>query len=128
MTEEEGRPPEEAGIRVDRWLWVARLFKTRSLASRACAAGQVKLNGAPAKAAKLLRPGDRLEALTPGGPRIVVVLMLSDKRGPAVVARALYEDHTPPPPPREEGVAQRDRGAGRPTKRERRLILRFRGG
>lgn len=118
----------EGTVRIDRWLWAARLFKTRSLATRACAAGQVKCNGVSVKAAKSVHLGDRIDALTPGGPRIVIVLALSETRGPAPVARALYEDRTPPPPPREEGdIPLRARGAGRPTKRDRRLIIRMRG-
>ena len=117
---------EETTVRIDRWLWAARLFKTRSQASRACAAGEVKCNGISVKAAKAVKLGDQIDALTPGGPRIVVVLLLSDKRGPAAVARTLYDDRTPPPPPREERQAARDPGAGRPTKRDRRLLVRFR--
>lgn len=115
------------GVRVDRWLWAARLFKTRSLASRACAAGHVKCNGTAVKSAKTIRTGDRLDVLTPGGPRIVVVALLADKRGPAAVARTLYLDETPPPPPRPpDPLAQRERGMGRPTKRDRRRLDRWR--
>jgi ribosome-associated heat shock protein Hsp15 len=117
---------DDITVRIDRWLWAARLFKTRSLATRACAAGHVKCNGVSVKAAKPVRPGDRIEAITPGGPRIVIILALSETRGPATVARTLYEDRTPPPTP-EERAAFRDRGTGRPTKRERRLIIRLRG-
>lgn len=113
-------------MRVDRWLWAARLFKTRSLASRACAAGHVECNGTSVRAAKPIRPGDRLEVLTPGGPRVVVVLLLAEKRGPATVARTLYEDHTPVVPKPERDPAARERGAGRPTKRDRRLLVQFR--
>lgn len=115
-------------VRVDKWLWAARLFKTRSQASKACTAGHVKLNGDSVKASKVVRPGDHLEVQTPGGLRIVDVTRLSDKRGPAAVARTLYDDHTPPPPPREErDFAVRARGAGRPAKRDRRLLIRLRG-
>ena len=120
------------GVRVDRWLWAARLFKTRSLASRACASGHVKCNGTSLKAAKPVRPGDRLDVVTPGGPRIVVVVALADKRGPAAVAQTLYEDHTPVIPKVEEdifsaGTGGRERGTGRPTKRDRRRLKRLRG-
>jgi ribosome-associated heat shock protein Hsp15 len=120
------------GVRVDRWLWAARLFKTRSLASRACGSGHVKCNGSSLKAAKPVRPGDRLEVLTPGGPRIVVVVALADKRGSAAVACTLYEDHTPVIPKAEEdrssgGAGGRERGMGRPTKRDRRELRRLRG-
>lgn len=120
-------PLAPSAVRVDRWLWAARLYKTRSLAAKACSAGHVSINGEQAKPAKAVKQGDRIEALTPGGPRVVVVASVSNKRGPAAVALALYEDHTPPPPPRDEHFARRDRGAGRPTKRERRLIVRIRG-
>ncbi len=113
-------------MRVDRWCWAARLFKTRSLAAKACAAGHVKCNGTSVKAAKQIRPGDHLEVLTPGGPRVVDVLLLADRRGPAAVARTLYEDRTPVVPEEKRDAAVRDRGAGRPTKRDRRLLIRFR--
>jgi ribosome-associated heat shock protein Hsp15 len=115
-------------VRVDRWLWAARLFKTRSQASKACTAGHVKVNEDAAKSAKQVKVGDRIDATTPGGVRVVVVTQLSEKRGSADQARALYDDHSPPPPPREErDFARRDRGAGRPTKRERRILGRVRG-
>lgn len=115
-------------VRVDKWLWAARLFKTRSLASRACAAGHVKCNGHSVKSSKAIRAGDRLDVQTPGGQRIVTVVALRDKRGPAAVARTLYEDHTPPPEARPEPPpVDRQRGAGRPTKRDRRQLRRLRG-
>ena len=117
----------EGTVRVDRWLWAARLFKTRSQAAKACVAGHIKVDGESIKAAKTVGVGNEIEAHTPGGLRIVVILLLHDKRGPASLARTLYEDHTPPPPPREPPNARRERGAGRPTKRERREIERFRG-
>jgi ribosome-associated heat shock protein Hsp15 len=121
--------PVGADVRLDKWLWAARCFKTRSSASDACAAGHVKVNGGSAKAAKSVRPGDRVEVVTPGGLRILEVAALSDRRGPAAVARTLYADHTPPPPPKEERaiVPVRDPGAGRPSKREQRLIRKLRG-
>ncbi len=89
-------------------------------------AGHVKCNGTSVKAAKPLRPGDHLEVVTPGGPRVVDVLLLAEKRGPATVARTLYDDLTPVVPKEERDAAVRDRGAGRPTKRERRHLIRFR--
>ena len=115
-----------ATVRLDRWLWAARMYKTRSLAVRACQAGHVKVNEASARPARAVRVGDLVEALTPGGPKILAVLALADKRGPATVARTLYEDRTPPPPPEPEPVVVRDRGAGRPSKRERRQLDRLR--
>ena len=114
-------------VRLDRWLWAARCFKTRSLASTACSAGHVKLNGASAKPAKAVRVGDKLEVRTPGGLRILEVAELSQKRGPAPVARTLYVDHTPPPEPKEAPVVARERGVGRPSKRDIRLIRKLRG-
>lgn len=118
-----------AEVRVDKWLWAARCFKTRSVASTACAAGHVKLNGASVKPAKGVRVGDQLEVTTPGGLRILEVAALSDRRGPAKVAQTLYVDHTPPPPPKEErpAIPTRDPGAGRPSKKEQRLLRKLRG-
>jgi ribosome-associated heat shock protein Hsp15 len=116
-------------VRVDKWLWAARCFKTRSGAATACTAGHVKLDGTAVKPAKSVRVGDRLEVRTPGGLRVLEVAALSDRRGPASVAKTLYVDHTPPPPPRElvEPLVRRDRGAGRPSKREQRLLRKLRG-
>ena len=84
---------------------------------------------AAVKAAKQVRCGDHIDAQTPGGQKLVDVIALADKRGPASVAKTLYDDKTPPPPPREEddGFGRRERGTGRPVKRERRLLKRLRG-
>lgn len=122
-------PPFGAdNVRVDKWLWAARMFKTRSQAGKACTAGHVKVNGESVKASKTVRCGDHLEVQTPGGLRILDILHLADKRGSAPVARTLYEDHTPPPPPKEERTfAVRERGTGRPVKKDRRLLIRLRG-
>lgn len=117
-----------ADVRLDKWLWAARCFKTRGLAAEACDAGHVKVNGTSVKPAKSVRVGDRVEARTPGGLRVLEVVALADRRGPAERARALYVDHSPPPPPRDPTAPTRDRGAGRPSKRERRDIERLRGG
>lgn len=116
-------------MRTDVWVWSVRLFASRSAASAACKGGQVHVNGKRAKPAQPLHVGDRVEATTPGGPRVVVVRRVLAKRVGAAVAVECYEDRTPPPPPREERLAvpRRDRGAGRPTKRERRQLDRFRG-
>ena len=118
-----------ASIRVDKWLWAARAFKTRSLAADACDGGKVDVNGDAAKPAKPVRAGDRVEITTPVGRRILKVIALSDRRGPAPAARALYDDLTPPAPPRarQPKPPYRAPGAGRPTKRERRDIDRLRG-
>ncbi len=116
-------------VRVDAWTWAVRLYPTRSAASAACKAGHVKVNGANAKPAHSVRPGDTVRARTPGGERIVVVTGLIGKRTSAALAVEQYEDRTPPPPPKEEGAAPvlRERGSGRPTKRDRRLTERLRG-
>ena len=114
---------------MDKWLWAARFFKTRSLAAAACAGGKVDVNDDAAKPAKSVRVGDRLRITQRGGKRLVKVQALASTRGPAPVARALYEDLTPPAPPRVRQAPPpwRERGAGRPTKRERRELQRLRG-
>lgn len=116
-------------VRVDKWLWAARVFKTRGLASEACAAGHVKVNGTSVKSAKLLRRGDEVSLRLGEDLRIYAVTGLSDKRGPAPVARTLYLDKSPPKPESVDvpGMIVRDRGLGRPTKRELRDIRRVRG-
>ena len=118
-----------AALRIDKWLWAARAFKTRSLAANACDGGKVDINGDAAKPAKPVRAGDRVEITTPVGRRILKVTALSERRGPAAAARALYDDLTPPAPPRarQPKPPYRPPGAGRPTKRERRQTDRLRG-
>ena len=117
------------GLRIDKWLWAARAFKTRSLAAGACDGGKVDVNGEAAKPAKQVRAGDRVEITVRNGKRILKVVELSERRGPAMAARQLYEDLTPPAPPRARQAKPpyRPPGAGRPTKRERRSIDRLRG-
>jgi ribosome-associated heat shock protein Hsp15 len=119
----------QAAQRIDKWLWAARFFKTRSIATNACSAGHVKCNGQSAKPSRQVRPGDRLEIVTPAGRRLVDVCALREQRGPAPVARALYEDHTPAEwlEQPKDPLDLRDRGAGRPTKRDRRDLGRLRG-
>jgi ribosome-associated heat shock protein Hsp15 len=119
-------PLEMDQVRVDRWLCAARIFKSRTLAHDACEAGQVEVNGAEARASRAVRVGDELQAHCPRGLVILKVLGLADKRLGAELARALYEDHSPPPPPKEEPVFTRERGAGRPTKADRRALDRLR--
>lgn len=116
-------------VRVDSWVWAARLAKTRSQATAACRAGHVRVNGAPAKAAQSVRVGDEVRVRLHGFDRVYKVTGLATRRGSAVEAAKHFEDLTPPPPPRVERPAAiiRDRGAGRPTKRERRDIDRLRG-
>ena len=116
-------------LRVDKWLWAARFFKTRGLSATACTGGKVDVNDEAAKPAKPLRVGDRLAITRARDKLIVKVLVLSERRGPAPVARALYTDLTPPAPPRSRQAPPpyRAPGAGRPTKRERRQLERLRG-
>jgi len=120
--------PTAAALRIDKWLWAARFFKTRSLATGACAGGKVDVNEEAAKPARLVRSGDLVKVTLPQGRRrIVKVVSLDDRRGPATTARALYEDLTPPEPPRlRQGTPPyREPGTGRPTKRERRDLDRL---
>jgi ribosome-associated heat shock protein Hsp15 len=115
--------------RVDRWLWAVRLFKTRSMATDACRGGLVKVNGASAKPAAPVRVGDRVEATVHGRKRVLEVVEVIEKRVGAAVAAACLIDHSPPEPTRAErdaSVFVRDAGAGRPTKRDRRQLDRFR--
>ena len=117
-------------VRIDRWLWAARVFKTRSLAADACDGGKVDVNDQAAKPAKPVRPGDYIKVTLPQGRRrLLKVVGLDQRRGAAVQARLLYEDLTPPEPPRLRWAAPpgRPAGAGRPTKRERRALDRLRG-
>jgi len=113
-------------VRIDRWLCAARVFKSRTQAGDACGAGRVLVNGDAAKASQPLRVGDEVRAQPERGLRILEVLALADKRLSPPAARELYVDRSPPPPPREPRVAIRGRGAGRPTKRERRDTDRLR--
>jgi ribosome-associated heat shock protein Hsp15 len=114
---------------VDVWTWAVRLYRTRSAASAACKAGHVKVNGTRAKPAHPVKPGDTVQARTEGGERIVVVIALSSKRTSAATAVQNYEDNSPPPLPRDAWPAPafRERGAGRPTKRDRRQVEQLRG-
>ena len=118
-----------SAVRVDRWLCATRLFKSRTLAGQACAAGAVRINNASAKASQLVRPGDMVSARAPSGQRVLEVVGLADKRLSAPLAQALYIDHSPVPDPKtpEDGSVRRERGAGRPTKSERRAMDRFKG-
>ena len=119
----------ESPVRIDAWLWAVRQFKTRSAATAACRAGHVRVNGERAKAAQQVRPGDEVRVRIEGFDRMLIVRQTLVKRVSAAMAATALEDRTPPPPPRETValVAARDRGAGRPTKRERRDLERLRG-
>ena len=121
-----------AHIRLDRWLWAARLFKTRALAARAIAAGRVQVNGARAKAAKAVQVGDRVRVRRAPYEFQLVVRGLSERRGPASEAAALYEETAESRAARDALAAQLKanptpvyRGKGRPTKKDRRAIERW---
>jgi len=120
---------------MDKWLWAARFFKTRSLAARACELGRIQSNSQPAKAAREVRVGDLLQIKTDNGDFQVKVLLLSEMRGPAAVAQTLYEETEDSRESRikaaEERKAMRNFAPapeGRPSKRDRRRIIQFRSG
>lgn len=115
-----------APVRVDSWLWAVRIYKTRSAATTACRAGHVRVNGEKVKASQSVKPGDELRVRIAGFDRILVVRQTLTKRVGAPVAATALDDRTPPREPMAM-LAVRDRGAGRPTKRERREIDRLRG-
>ncbi|WP_406147625.1 RNA-binding S4 domain-containing protein [Streptomyces sp. NBC_01012] len=122
-------PLAEGSVRVDAWVWAVRLTKTRSQAAAACRAGHVRVNGERAKPAQALRTGDEVRLRHAGRDRIVVVSKIVKKRVGPPVAAECFIDNSPPPPPREAAVQVpvRDRGAGRPTKRDRREMERLQG-
>jgi ribosome-associated heat shock protein Hsp15 len=121
-------------VRIDKWLWAARFFKTRSLAARACELGRVQSNGQPAKPAREVRIGDMLRVTNDGGDFHIEVLLLSEVRGPASVAQTLYRETDESRDLRQKAAAERKAlqqfeqlPAGRPSKRDRRHIIQFRG-
>lgn len=113
-------------VRADSWLWAVRVYKTRSAATTACRAGHVRVNGEKAKAAQQVRIGDELRVRIAGFDRILIVRQILTKRVGAPVAALAVDERTPPREPVAQ-LAVRDRGAGRPTKRERREIDRLHG-
>ena len=123
-----------ASIRIDKWLWAARFFKTRALAARACDLDRIQSNGQPAKAAREVRVGDMLGVTNDGGDFQVEVLLFSEVRGPASVAQTLYRETEASRELRLKVAAERKAmkqfevsPVGRPSKRDRREIIRFRG-
>ena len=123
-----------ASVRMDKWLWAARFFKTRSLAAKACELGRIQSNGQPAKSAREVRIGDMLSVTNEGGDFQVEVLLLSEVRGPASVAQTLYRETEASRELRLKVAAERkamkqfeELPAGRPSKRNRRKIIQFRG-
>jgi ribosome-associated heat shock protein Hsp15 len=122
------------GVRMDVWLWAARFYKTRPLAKHACELGRVLSNGQPAKAAREVRVGDQLRVTNEGGEFQVEVLLLSEVRGPAAVAQTLYRETDESRELRQKAAAERKAmrefevlPEGRPSKRDRRHIIQFRG-
>lgn len=124
-----------ASVRLDVWLDVSCLFKTRSEAKKACTAGRVSVNGAESKPHRLVHAGDRIEIARPLGRRqTVVVLGVAEHSIPKTDARALYDDQTPMPTPEEREIRRMERlfqamnaGAGSPDKRDRRALRKLRG-
>ena len=121
-------------VRIDKFLWAARFFKTRSLASRACELGRIQSNAQPAKPAREVRIGDMLRVTNDGGDFEIEVLLLSDIRGPASVAQTLYRETDASRELRQKVAAERkvmrqfeELPASRPSKRDRRRIIQFRG-
>ncbi len=126
MVEKDGAP---GTVRLDAWIWSVRLAKTRSQAADACKGGHVRVNGEKVKPAQSVKIGDQIRVRrSDGWERIVMVTKLISKRVGAPEAAECFTDQSPPPPPREFAgpVAVRDRGAGRPTKRERRDLEKLR--
>jgi ribosome-associated heat shock protein Hsp15 len=122
------------GVRMDMWLWAARFFKTRTLAKRACELGRILSNGQVAKAAREVRIGDMLRVSNEGGDFDIEVLLVSEVRGPAAVAQTLYRETEESRVSREKVAAERKAmrqfeilPSGRPSKRDRRHIIQFRG-
>ena len=123
------------GVRMDKWLWAARFFKTRALASKACDLGRIRSNGVEAKPARDVRAGDMLHVRNEGGEFEIEVLQLSEMRGPAAVAQGLYRETEASKEARarlaEERKAMQQYAPlpeRRPSKRDRRRIIQFRGG
>jgi ribosome-associated heat shock protein Hsp15 len=121
-------------VRMDKWLWAARFFKTRALAARACKLGRIQSNGQLAKAARDVRVGDMLRVTNDGGDFELEVVLLSEERGPASVAQTLYRETEVSRELRLKVAAERkamkqfeELPAGRPSKRDRRRIIQFRG-
>jgi ribosome-associated heat shock protein Hsp15 len=126
-------PPQS--VRIDKWLWAARFFKTRSLAARACELGRIEAGGVRAKPARDVHAGDRLKIENVSGIFEIEVLELSETRGPAAAAQKLYRESDASREARQKAAAERramqefaPAPERRPSKRDRRRIIRFRGG
>ena len=121
-------------VRIDKWLWAARFFKTRALAAKACELHRVELKGQPVKPARDIHVGDMLKITNDSGDFVIEVLELSEVRGPAAVAQALYHETEESKEARAKAAAERKAmhqweqlPTGRPSKRDRRRIIQFRG-
>jgi len=121
------------GVRMDKWLWAARFFKTRAMAARACDLGRIESNSQPAKPAREVRAGDRLRISTENNEFEIEVVQLSEIRGPAAVAQTLYRETDESRAARMKAAEERKTlktfnpaPQGRPTKRDRRRIIQFR--
>lgn len=121
-------------VRIDKYLWAARFFKTRAQAARACDLGRIQSNGQPAKPAREVRIGDMLRIINEGGDFQIEVLLLSEMRGPATLAQTLYRETEESRELRLKAAAERKAmrefggvPEGRPSKRDRRRIIQFRG-
>ncbi len=125
----------EGPLRIDKWLWAARFFKTRALATAACDAGHISCNGQTAKPSRILKVGDTLQVRSDAGEHQVEVLSLSDQRGSAAVAQTLFHESDASRELRAKVAAERRAlylaepsfTTGRPNKRDRRLIHKFSG-
>ncbi len=122
------------GVRIDKWLWAARFFKTRALASKACDLGRVLTHGQPVKPAREVHVGDKFQVTNDSGEFQIEVLALSELRGPASVAQTLYRESEASREARQKASAERKAAMefeflppGRPSKRDRRRIIQFRG-
>ena len=135
MAADRSEAPAPEAVRLDVWLDVSCLFKTRSEAQRACKGGKVEVNGQPGKPHRMVRAGDALEISRGLGTRqSVIIRALAERSIPKAEARTLYEDRTPTPSPDELTLRRAERvfraaqtAAGRPDKRQRRAVKRLKG-
>ena len=126
----EARAGDDLALRLDKWLWHARIFRSRSLASKFCLEGRIRIGGRVVeKAHQMVKPGDVLTFAHGRDVKVLKIVALGKRRGPVPEARTLYEDLSTPPPPAPEGTPapQRERGSGRPTKADRRALDRLTG-
>jgi len=122
------KPSDVERLRIDKWLWHARFFKSRTLSAKLAASGKLRVNREVVrKSGYTVKPGDVLTFPKGKDIRVIEIVALGERRGPAAEAQTLYRDLSPPQPKqREEAVAKREHGAGRPTKSDRRAIERLR--